>query len=463
MSEIRRYWSLWTDALAAEKQRTQGRLASAEPDFLPAALEVIESPVSPTGRVTAWVLLTGFALTLAWTCIGRVDIVASAEGSIIPADNVKLVQASDSGVVRRIYVHEGMAVRKGQPLVDLDPTVSGAEESQAVQALLAARIEEARNQAIADALAGKPLRFTAPPGTPADVAETQRRLIAAQLAQTDAAAAGFGAARQSSLADVRSAEEQVRKYDATMPVLDHEIEAMNGLAAKGYAPGLRLMELERQRHSEKGEREVAQAQRARAVSDAHKFAEQASQTREEARQRALADLAKAQNEVGLRAEELRKARQKAHLQRLLAPVDGTVQQLDVHTVGGVVEPAKPLMVVVPTGALTVEAKVLNQDAGFVHEGQSVVVKVQAFPFTTYGTIPGRILSVSRDAVPDKDIGPYFLTRIALAQASIATEKGTVPLSAGLATTNDISIGTRSILTTLIAPVKKIQLEAARER
>jgi hemolysin D len=238
---------------------------------------------------------------------------------------------------------------------------------------------------------------------------------------------------------------------------------MNGLAAKGYAPGLRLMELERQRHSESGERRVAEAQESRAYSEARKFDQQGTQTMAEAQQRALADLAKAQGDAVLRAEELRKAREKSRLQRLYAPVAGTIQQLEVHTIGGVVEPAKPLMIVVPNGALTVEAKVLNRDAGFVRPGQPVAVKLQAFPFTTYGTIPGRILTISRDAVPDKDIGPYFIARIALEKASIATEKGTVPLTAGLATTNDISIGQRSILSYLVQPVEEIRKEAGRER
>jgi len=463
MSALRHYAHLWTEAVRAEKARTQGRLVSHEPDFLPAALEVIEKPVSPTGRVTAWLLLLCFALTLAWMTFGKVDVVASAEGSIVPADSVKLVQASETGVVRHIFIHEGDVVQKGQPLLDLDPTVSGAEERQAEQALATARLDVARAQAIADALRGSPLHFAAPEGTPPEVVETQRRLIAAQLAQIEAAVHGYGAARASAMADARAAAEQVSKYHATAPVLDAEIDAMNGLAAKGYAPGLRLMELERQRHSEGGERKVAEAQQARALSEARKFGDQGVQTRAEAQQRALAELAKAQGDAVLRAEELRKAREKSRLQRLYAPVAGTVQQLAVHTIGGVVEPAKPLMIVVPNGGLTVEAKVLNRDAGFVRPGQPVAVKLQAFPFTTYGTIPGRILTISRDAVPDKDIGPYFLARIALEKSSIDTEKGKVPLGAGLATTNDISIGRRSILAYLVQPIEQIRREAAREQ
>lgn len=463
MSALTHHWGVLRDAWTAEKARTAGRLRSAEPDFLPAALQVIESPVSPTGRVTAWVLLAGLLATIFWTVLGRVDIVASAQGRLLPADDVKLVQAADTGVVRRIYVHDGDVVRRGQPLVDLDPTVSSAEEAQAQKALAAAELDVARNRAIADALRGGGVHFVAPPGTPADVALTQSRLVLAQVAENRAAVAGLASAQVGAMADARAANEQIRKYDATVPVLDREVEAMNGLAAKGYAPGLRLMELQRQRHSEAAERAVAGAQRSRGLADADRMGHQLAQSREQAMQQALSDLSKAQNDAILRREELTKARQKSRLQRIVAPADGTVQQLAIHTVGGVVEPVKPLMVLVPEGALTMEAKVMNKDAGFVRRGQSVQVKIEAFAFTRYGSVPGRIVSISRDAVQDKDVGPYYVARIALAKASIGTENGQTALSPGLAATADIGIGSRRIISFLIGPMSEVAHDAGRER
>lgn len=462
MSAVTQYWRLAREALAQEKQRTVTRMQSREVDFLPAALEVIERPVSPTGRVTAWALLAGLAVTMAWLIFGRIDIVATAQGRIVPMDAVKLVQASNTGIVRRIYVHDGDVVHRGEPLVDLDPTVSTADQAQAEKGLLDAELTAARNLAIADALSGHPLRFVAPEGTTPEIADTQRRLIAAQIAVTNAAVASMAAARDSSLADARSAASQIRKFEETVPVLDRELDAMNGLAAKGYAPGLRLLELQRQRRGEQGDRDVAIAQRARGLSEAAKFGQELAQSREQARQQALGDLAKAQNEVILRGEELTKARRKSRLQRLLAPVDGTVQQLALHTLGGVAEPVKPLMIIVPEGSMIVEARVLNKDAGFVHSGQSAAVKLEAFPYTRYGTVPGRIVSISRDAIQDKS-GPYYLARIALLKTSVRTEDGPRSVSPGLSTTSDIRIGTRSIISFLVSPMTALRSEAGRER
>ncbi|MEV5032380.1 HlyD family type I secretion periplasmic adaptor subunit [Sphingobium sp. LMC3-1-1.1] len=463
MNAISRHWQVAREALVQDKARAKEHKRSADPRFLPAALEVIERPVSPTGRATAWVLLIGFVATIAWLVLGKVDVVASAQGRIMPTDDVKLVQAANTGMVRRIYVRDGDVVKKGQPLIDLDPTVSTAEQTQAEKALLAARLDVARNQAIADALSGKGVHFVPPPGTPANVADTQRRLIAAQVAENDAAVAGMAAARASSLSDAQAAADQVRTLDRTVPVLDRELEAMHGLEAKGYAPGLKLLEMERQRHSEVGQRNIAVSQQARGLSDARKFGQQLVQTREQARQTALADLAKAQSEAMLRQEELTKAQRRSHLQRLVAPVDGTVQQLAVHTIGGVVEAVRPLMVIVPYGALTVEAKVLNKDAGFVHRGQEVAVKLEAFPFTRYGTIAGRIESISTDAVDDKKMGPVYLARVALLRSTIDRGDRVVPLGPGMTATADIRTGRRSIISYLMSPIDKARLEAARER
>ena len=463
MNAISHHWHVARLALAQEKARARGHLRIHEPDFLPAALEVIERPVSPTGRVTAWVLLAGLAATGAWLTLGHVDVVASAQGQIIPTDDVKLVQASSTGIVRRIYVHDGNVVKQGQPLIDLDPTVSTAEEAQASKGLLASELDVARDRAIADALSGRSIHFTPPVGTSADVAETQRQLIQAQVAESDASSSGMAAARSSALSDAKAAADQINTFNQTVPVLDRELDAMHGLETKGYAPGLKLLEMERQRHSEVGQRDVAVEQQEKGISDARRFGAQLTQSREQARQTALADLAKAESEAMLRQEELTKAHQKSHLQRLVAPVDGTVQQLAVHTVGGVVEAVRPLMVVVPYGGLIVEAQVLNKDAGFVHPGQSVAIKLEAFPFTRYGTVPGRISSISPDSVDNKKLGPVYVARIVLSKSTIDRDGIPTSVQPGMSVTADIKTGNRSILSYLLSPIDRTRLEAGREQ
>lgn len=464
MSAWGHHWEVLREALRAEKERAKNFVPTREADFLPAALEVAERPVSPTARVTAWVLLGGLAITIAWTVFGRVDVVASAPGSLIPTGNTKLVQSPGQGVVRAIYVRNGDVVRKGQALLDLDPTLTGADLAQAEKALASAELDIARNRAIADALSGKGLHFVAPTGTSPEIAETQRRLIAAQLAEIEATTASLSSARRSALSDAESARAQVARLSDTVPILDRQIDRMNRLDAKGYAPGQRLLELQRQRRQEAGDRDVAVTQISRGLAEAGKLEQQSREAREQARRTALTDLAKAEADAILRREEVTKAKQMSRFQRLAAPVDGTVQQLEVHTLGGVVEAAKPLMAVVPiSDSVEVEAKLLNKDVGFVRVGQEAAVKLEAFPFTRYGTVPGKVLSISRDAVQDKDLGLVYLATITLDRNIIDADGRRYSLTPGLASTVDIKTGTRRIISYLLSPLQRSIAQAGREK
>lgn len=187
-------------------------------------------------------------------------------------------------------------------------------------------------------------------------------------------------------------------------------------------------------------------------------------SQDNAHRTALADLAKAQAEAILRREEVTKASQKNRLERLTAPVDGTIQQLEVHTLGGVVEPAKPLMVVVPgRGGIEVEARILNKDVGFVSVGQDAAVKIDAFPFTRYGTVPGRVVRISRDAVADKDLGLVYIATIALDRTHVVADGRRYALSPGLSATVDVRTGTRAIISYLLSPLQSSIAQAGRER
>ncbi len=464
MNNILRHWRLFGIALKEDRARQRGKLTSSETDFLPAALEVIERPPSPTARLTLWVLMIGLAATIAWLILGKVDVVASAPGKLIPTGNVKLVQAANGGVVRHIYVHDGDLVRAGQALIDLDPTLTGADLAQAEKALASLDLDIARGRALAAALSGNGLHFVPPPSTPSDIAITQRNLIAAQIAEIDAGTSSLAAARASALSDANAAQAQIAKLSRTVPILDSEIEALNELDRQGYAPGLRLDELRRQRQQEAGDSAIAAAQRSRGMSDAQKLSGQSIQSRQQALHVALAELAKAEAEAVPRREEVTKAREKSEFQRLVAPADGTIQQLSVHTIGGIIEAAKPLMIIVPIrGGLEVEAKVLNKDAGFVKIGQTVQVKFEAFPFTRYGSIRGIISGLSRDTVSDQKLGAIYVVRISLDQSNISIDGKQVPLNAGLVATADIRTGSRRIISYLLSPLQTSAAQAGRER
>lgn len=464
MTSLGHTWRVIKEALKADRERRSVHVASHESDFLPAALAMVEKPVSPTGRLTAWALMGLMVVTLAWLVLGHVDVVASAPGMILPSGNTKLVQSAGSGVVAAIHVRDGDRVKAGQVLVDLDTTLAAAELEQAQKALLNDQLEVERNRAVVAALDGKGMHFNPPPGTPADVAAAQARLAEAQVSAVTASIAGYAAARASSLADAQAAAATHDKLVATLPIIDHEVDAMKRLDANGYAPGMRLLELQRQRRNDEGDRDVAAAQQARGASEARKYGDAMAQTRSQARQQALLDLAKAQSDGILKQQEVNKAQRRSGLEHLLAPTDGTVQQLQIHTIGGVVEPARTLMVIVPARAeIEVEAHVLNRDVGFIHEGQSASVKVDAFPFTRFGTVPGKVVSLSHDAVPDPKLGATYVARIRLDRDAIMADGVRMPLTSGLRVTADIRTGRRRIISWLLSPIMTTVSQAGHEQ
>lgn len=463
MNMAGRLWDSVRIALAAERER-ESRLRPDETRFLPAALEIIETPVSPTARVTAWVLLGAIVFTLAWMILGKVDIVVSAPGRLSPAAGVKLIQPAEAGIVRAILVRDGQRVRAGQSLVQLDPTIPAAEAAQARKALEAASLEAARARAILGGLDGRGFDYAAPAGASREVVEVQAALARAQLSDIEATIRARRDDQHAATASRQQAQIQVAKLTETLPLIDQQIAANEELLSKGYVSKLRVLEMRRQRLALERERDAAMREAARTTAQLARSASSVAQTAAEERARVLDALARAETEIKLRREELTKATQRSELKTLVSPVDGTVAQLAIHTVGGVVEPAKPIMIVVPRNdVLVADVRIPNRDIGFVAPGQEVTIKVDAFPFTQHGTLKGRIETIASDAVSDEKLGLVYPARIAMDAPDGGGRNGQIRIAAGMQVTSDIRTGRRSILSYVLSPIDQARQEAGRER
>lgn len=318
-----------------------------ELDFLPAALEVLETPPSPAGRLIIWLIVLFFLLALGWSIVSRVDVVAVAPGKIIPSGKVKTVQPLESGIVRAIHVTDGQRVQQGDVLIELDSAVSEA--------------------------------------------------------------------------DVSSVRQQIAKLEETLPLIAQKARDLKELADKDLIPRNDFVQVQEQRIS------------------------------------ITKDLA------GLR-HELRKATERTRWQKLTAPVSGVVQELAVHTVGGVVTPAEPLMVIVPENEkLEVEALIENKDIGFVWSGQPVQIKVETFPFTKYGLIEGQLIDVSDDAIEHEKLGLVYAARVSMERTTMDVDGRSVNLTPGMSMTVEIQTGNRRVVEYFLDPVFKRGHESIKER
>ena len=457
------HWDVLRDAWAGEGQRRKARINWRETDFLPAALEIVETPSNPLGRLLLWSMMATVAAAILWSCLAHVDVVAVASAKIVAADHNKLLQATDAGVVRHIYVRDGQMVHKGQPLVALDPVETGADLAQAEAALATASVDAALERAVIAGLNGGNAIFTAPPGTPEVVALPQRALLQSRLAEYRSQFARVVSQAREAQAQQGEASAQIARLTATMPYLSERIDRRQTLVAKGFASRMQQLELEEQKVDRQQQIVVDGQTRARAEASLAGARQQLVALREGARKEAYLALAKAETEISQRSEDVTKARERSRLRVLTAPVDGTVQQLAVYTEGAVMKGADPILVIVPRGEpLVVEAKLLNRDIGFVRAGQLATIKIEAFPFTRYGTLHGRLVSVSTDALDDDKLGPVYQARIILdceAQRTSLCQR----VSNGLRATAEIKTSDRRVIDFLLSPLTRRLAEAGRER
>lgn len=448
-------------------------------EFLPAALEIMEKPPSPGLRWLMLSLCGLFVVALIWSIVGRVDVVATASGKVIPSGNVKQIQPIEIGYVRAIHVANGQHVEAGQLLVELDPTVVGAEAEQADKSLLGAEADAARNTALLKHLEGRSSRFAAPSGTPSDIASTEAQYVRSAIAEYEGERASLTQQRAENRAELASVEAEIAKLQQTLPIVEQQLGARRELTDKGYFSKIRLLEYEQLKIEHMQNIAVQQANAARVRATIADIDAQLTRLRGTFGKNAATDLAESQKKSDLaRAEVTKSQRRTAYLQ-LRAPVSGTVQQLSIATIGGVVQSAQTLMIIVPDAATpVVEARIQNKDIGFIREGQPVRVKLEAFPFTDYGIVPGVVESISRDSIDTSEPGAdeqrdrngrvvqpalVYTVRIRLLRRTILAGGRDLPIGPGLAVQAEVKTGDRRIIQYLLSPISQVVDEAARER
>jgi hemolysin D len=436
-----------------------------EMEFLPAALSLQETPMSAAPRLIMW-LLIGFAvLALTWAIFGRIDVVAVAQGKVIPTDRIKTIQAFDNATVKSIAVRDGQQVKAGDILVELDSTVAQADQDRVQGELMSAKLQVARTQALLAALdSQKALEVI----RPTDVDETKyvetQRLFLGQLAEIRAKQNRIEAEMAKKEAEKRSTLDLVRKLEQTLPIAKLRAHDYKNLMDQNFVS--RHAYLEREQARIEQEADLANL-RSRLIEIDASFKEVMTQRTAfvaETRRAFLDGLTDAQQKIAALQQDGIKTQQRGKLLQLRSPVDGTIQQLDVFTLGGVVVTAQKLMVVVPRDeAIEVEAFLENKDIGFVKPNHLAEVKVDTFQFTKYGTVGAKIVSVSHDAIQDEKRGLIYAVKAKLNQSTIDIDGSPVALTPGMAVSVEIKTGRRRVIEYFLAPLMQRSRDSFRER
>lgn len=434
---LRRYREVWLYFWQQRRQLTLPTLEAHEAEFLPAALSIQAQPVSPVGRWVARILILLILVLFLWSVFGEIDIIVNGQGKIIPSGRTKSITAVEVASVRALFVQEGQTVKAGDPLIELDARSSDAEGDKAEGEWQSAFLQVARSRALLDALAsGKAPRL--PPGEkviPERWHDAERHLLDQWR--------DFVAKRD-------RLDGEIRRYGQGLPLATQRASDYAELVRTRDVAEHAWLEKEQQRIDLEGQLTEARNQKAALLAETRKSAQET--------------LNEALRLMAASRQDARRASIHGDLLKLVSPVDGTVQQLTAHTIGAAVPAAQSLMQIVPAqGVVEMEAFIENKDVGFVREGQSAEVKVEAFEYTKYGTIPAKVTHVSRDAIQDEKRGLIYSVRVEIARSSIAVDGREVSLSPGMSGSVEVKTGTRRVIEYVLSPLIQHGRESLRER
>jgi hemolysin D len=443
-------------------------------EFLPAAIEVEQTPSSKAGRAIIWAIVILFTIAAIWAYFGKVDIVAVAQGKVIPSEHIKHIQPLEAAKIKAIHVREGQYVQKGDPLITLDNTQTQADVERLSHEIQERQANIERFQAFEnwlERLTGEPLHGVRPNsltvGSDPSL-ETgklaQQHLLNQQKAELTSRLSAYQNEKRKQLAEKAMTQGEVTKKQRILPVLKERVDALETLLKKDYGSKLQFLELKQELIEEEQDLLIQQSRTEQLDASIQSIQDQVDTLISEIRLNNLNQLQENQLQLAGLKQDLIKANERNKQKQLIAPINGQVQQLAVHTVGGVVTPAQALMVIVPQESqMEVEAMILNKDIGFVHEGQLAEVKIDTFNFTKYGLIDAEISSISDDAIEDENLGLVYSARFKLDREEIQVDERMVRLSPGMSVTAEVKTGQRRLIEYFLSPLLRYKQESLGER
>lgn len=442
----------WRDA--TEKVRQIFRIASLWPryvfkdsdahEFKPTMAEIEEKPVSPLGRVVFWTVVGTMVFFVLWMCLGKVDVVVSARGMVIPEGDVKILQPLDTGVVSAIMCREGDFVKKDQVLMEIDPSITVPELESKQKNLRYLELEKMR----LTATLGKGAFNPDGKDHDAEAIRTQRELYHSSVASLERQLA---AKRE----ELRSAKED-RSHNASLLAMardrEERLKAVADIVSRNEYEKAVNDVLTYDNNVRQATHKIGQL--------THEIA-YINENFKALNLKEFSDKHKTSTEIRAEIDKTTFRNQK---QKILSPVDGYVSNLYFHTIGGVVTPAQKLMIVVPMSApLTIKASVLNKDIGFIRDGMDVSVKIDTFDFQKYGILAGTVRSISKHSTEDEKLGPVYEVFVTPKETTLLVEGRRVPITSGMSLTAEIKVGKRRVIEFFIYPIIKYLDEGIKVR
>ncbi len=465
------------------------RLTPVDREFLPAALELLETPPSPVRMALLLGLCAMVAIALLWAFIGRIDIIAVAQGKIQSQGRVKFVQPVETGKVRKLLVANGQHVVEGEALVELDDAEAAAEEAGLVAAVISYKAESIRRKA---SIAGATDRNFSPPplqwpdDIPGDIRAREERVLTGDLAQLSSALASYAAQRRQKEAESARLAASIESQEKLLAIESDRVELRATLEQQKLGSKLNRLDAEEALQQQRTTLTQQKGQLAEAAAAIDVLTQDAAKTANSFIADNAQKTADAERQLEDNAQRLAKARAHTQHMTLRAPVAGEAQGLTISSAGQVVMPGEEVMRIVPdSGGFEIECYMPNKDIGFVSQGQEAVVKIESYPFTRYGVLNARVARIGKDAIPEPEASQqeadpakaqkstflggaertqnlYFPVTLT-PDAQMLGDNAALPISNGMGVTVEIKTGDRRIIDYLFSPLVEVGARALRER
>ena len=465
MEQLKKYCEIAKMALLQEKTQADSKIKGMnehEKEFLPAVLEVTETPPSHAARMLTYTIIIMFATLIIWSVVGKIDIIATATGKLMPASNIKTIQTLTDSEIEEIYVQEGQYVKEGEALLKFNQTEVLANISRVKNEIEALEIAVARLKALLTDNPEENFKYNL------EIDEYLIRmhtdLLKTQLAEKSAQTEVLDGQIVKAEKEKDTIQAELTRIERLLPNVQERIEKKKILVDQKLMARLAFLEQEEELINLQEQKNVQLKKLAETEANIEALKKEKQQYLAEFNKNIMQELTENRKQLESYQQELIKYEEALKRTTVKAPLSGYVQQLVYHTKGGVVETAKPIMNIVPEDyKLEAEVQILNKDIGFVRAGQEAEIKIDSFPFTKYGTIKGKIRTISGDAIQDEKLGLVFNARLNLEDNKIKADGQIVQLKPGMSVTAEIKTGKRRVIEYLLSPVMKYLDESMRER
>lgn len=427
-------------------------------EFRPGLAEIEDEPLNPLGRTIFWIIVIAIIFLSGWMYFGKVDVVVTARGKVIPVGEIKVLQPLTTGVVSRILVKEGDLVEKGQVLMEIDPSATEPELDSKQKDAMQLELELLRLEAV---LKQRPFQ-PQPERYAAELVAVQQRLYVSTMTRLQKQLQ----AKEEELAQVK---EQLAGTEAACQKIQ-DLLALAKAKLTSLEPVRDIISQEQYRQAE-SDYKNASGNLIEAKHKSKEFLATAKRVRSEIivieeseREKILIESADKRNRLNYLLGDIEKTTYINAKQQLVAPVGGFINKLLIHTVGGVVSPAEKLIALVPAESpLIISTLVQNKDIGFIAQAMAASIKVDAFNFQRYGTLDGQVSHIAKDSIEDKELGLVYEVYVEPRTTSLLVEGVATPITTGMSVTAEIKVGTRRIIEFFLYPLIKYLDEGIRVR